>query len=322
MFIIANKMRSEIEKMKKSPLVTIKSRLDFIYLAYAISLGLIILFSFMGVMVDEVNNSLNIYGWIRGILNANLFLAVSLLELVFVLKRKEKTLIFLRILNSLWLFKLLLDVVRGVVQSRMAATSYNVFAGIVQFTSGFLSGWSPTMERANSADMLNGYYLVLYSTFFSLILLLVYCYFKYIKKETLTFEFHLSFLSVEDIKKSYAKNKLLTVASISISLSQFLYFYSLPGTINKTVSPFTYHAILALIILVLAILVVSSIARGEEKRLDTYIISLLVSFVVYNPIYIFQHGRPGLGYIVYIFGWVLFSYYLVDKKWIQAERTH
>jgi len=54
-------MRSEIEKMKKSPLVTIKSRLDFIYLAYAISLGLIILFSFMGVMVDEVNNSLNIY---------------------------------------------------------------------------------------------------------------------------------------------------------------------------------------------------------------------------------------------------------------------
>ena len=82
MFIIANKMRSEIEKMKKSPLVTIKSRLDFIYLAYAISLGLIILFSFMGVMVDEVNNSLNIYGWIRGILNANLFLAVSLLELV------------------------------------------------------------------------------------------------------------------------------------------------------------------------------------------------------------------------------------------------
>ncbi len=322
MFIIANKMRSEIEKMKKSPLVTIKSRLDFIYLAYAISLGLIILFSFMGVMVDEVNNSLNIYGWIRGILNANLFLAVSLLELVFVLKRKEKTLIFLRILNSLWLFKLLLDVVRGVVQSRMAATSYNVFAGIVQFTSGFLSGWSPNMERANSADMLNGYYLVLYSTFFSLILLLVYCYFKYIKKETLTFEFHLSFLSVEDIKKSYAKNKLLTVASISISLSQFLYFYSLPGTINKTVSPFTYHAILALIILVLAILVVSSIARGEEKRLDTYIISLLVSFVVYNPIYIFQHGRPGLGYIVYIFGWVLFSYYLVDKKWIQAERNH
>jgi membrane protein len=315
-------MRSEIEKMKKSPLVTIKSRLDFIYLAYAISLGLIILFSFMGVMVDEVNNSLNIYGWIRGILNANLFLAVSLLELVFVLKRKEKTLIFLRILNSLWLFKLLLDVVRGVVQSRMAATSYNVFAGIVQFTSGFLSGWSPNMERANSADMLNGYYLVLYSTFFSLILLLVYCYFKYIKKETLTFEFHLSFLSVEDIKKSYAKNKLLTVASISISLSQFLYFYSLPGTINKTVSPFTYHAILALIILVLAILVVSSIARGEEKRLDTYIISLLVSFVVYNPIYIFQHGRPGLGYIVYIFGWVLFSYYLVDKKWIQAERNH
>ena len=322
MFIIENKMRSEIEKMKKSPLVTIKSRLDFIYLAYAISLGLIILFSFMGVMVDEVNNSLNIYGWIRGILNANLFLAVSLLELVFVLKRKEKTLIFLRILNSLWLFKLLLDVVRGVVQSRMAATSYNVFAGIVQFTSGFLSGWSPNMERANSADMLNGYYLVLYSTFFSLILLLVYCYFKYIKKETLTFEFHLSFLSVEDIKKSYAKNKLLTVASISISLSQFLYFYSLPGTINKTVSPFTYHAILALIILVLAILVVSSIARGEEKRLDTYIISLLVSFVVYNPIYIFQHGRPGLGYIVYIFGWVLFSYYLVDKKWIQAERNH
>jgi membrane protein len=315
-------MRSEIEKMKKSPLVTIKSRLDFIYLAYAISLGLIILFSFMGVMVDEVNNSLNIYGWIRGILNANLFLAVSLLELVFVLKRKEKTLIFLRILNSLWLFKLLLDVVKGVVQSRMAATSYNVFAGIVQFTSGFLSGWSPNMERANSADMLNGYYLVLYSTFFSLILLLVYCYFKYIKKETLTFEFHLSFLSVEDIKKSYAKNKLLTVASISISLSQFLYFYSLPGTINKTVSPFTYHAILALIILVLAILVVSSIARGEEKRLDTYIISLLVSFVVYNPIYIFQHGRPGLGYIVYIFGWVLFSYYLVDKKWIQAERNH
>ena len=315
-------MRSEIEKMKKSPLVTIKSRLDFIYLAYAVSLGLIILFSFMGVMVDEVNNSLNIYGWIRGILNANLFLAVSLLELVFVLKRKEKTLIFLRILNSLWLFKLLLDVVRGVVQSRMAATSYNVFAGIVQFTSGFLSGWSPNMERANSADMLNGYYLVLYSTFFSLILLLVYCYFKYIKKETLTFEFHLSFLSVEDIKKSYAKNKLLTVASISISLSQFLYFYSLPGTINKTVSPFTYHAILALIILVLAILVVSSIARGEEKRLDTYIISLLVSFVVYNPIYIFQHGRPGLGYIVYIFGWVLFSYYLVDKKWIQAERNH
>ena len=207
--------------MKKSPLVTIKSRLDFIYLAYAISLGLIILFSFMGVMVDEVNNSLNIYGWIRGILNANLFLAVSLLELVFVLKRKEKTLIFLRILNSLWLFKLLLDVVKGVVQSRMAATSYNVFAGIVQFTSGFLSGWSPNMERANSADMLNGYYLVLYSTFFSLILLLVYCYFKYIKKETLTFEFHLSFLSVEDIKKSYAKNKLLTVASISISLSQF-----------------------------------------------------------------------------------------------------
>ena len=240
MFIIANKMRSEIEKMKKSPLVTIKSRLDFIYLAYAISLGLIILFSFMGVMVDEVNNSLNIYGWIRGILNANLFLAVSLLELVFVLKRKEKTLIFLRILNSLWLFKLLLDVVRGVVQSRMAATSYNVFAGIVQFTSGFLSGWSPTMERANSADMLNGYDLILYSAFFSLILLLVYCYFKYIKKEKLTFEFHLSFLSVEDIKKSYAKNKLLTVASISISISQFLYFYSLPGTINKTVSPFTY----------------------------------------------------------------------------------
>ena len=307
MFIIANKMRSEIEKMKKSPLVTIKSRLDFIYLAYAISLGLIILFSFMGVMVDEVNNSLNIYGWIRGILNANLFLAVSLLELVFVLKRKEKTLIF---------------VVRGVVQSRMAATSYNVFAGIVQFTSGFLSGWSPTMERANSADMLNGYYLILYSAFFSLILLLVYCYFKYIKKEKLTFEFHLSFLSVEDIKKSYAKNKLLTVASISISISQFLYFYSLPGTINKTVSPFTYHAILALIILALAVLVVSSIASGEEKRLDTYIITLLLTFIVYNPIYIFQHGRPGLGYIVYIFGWILFGYYLVDKKWIQSERNH
>lgn len=91
---------------------------------------------------------------------------------------------------------------------------------------------------------------------------------------------------------------------------------------NKTVSCFNYYAILALIILVLAILVVSSIARGEEKRLDTYIISLLVSFVVYNPIYIFQHGRPGLGYIVYIFGWVLFGYYLVDKKWIQAERNH
>ena len=57
-----------------------------------VSLGLIILFSFMGVMVDEVNNPLNIYGWIRGILNANLFFSSLVIRTCFCIEKKRENL--------------------------------------------------------------------------------------------------------------------------------------------------------------------------------------------------------------------------------------
>lgn len=128
-------------------IIVMKTKLDLVYNLLVASLFLVILTTFVKIVDNGEGVQLNLYGQLNGFFSSTLFLMSSLVELGAILKRNERLFIALRIINTLWVFKLIGSVLTIVRDSQTFAFNANTIKTIAQFGFGIFTGWALHLEK-------------------------------------------------------------------------------------------------------------------------------------------------------------------------------
>ena len=118
-------------------------------------------------------------------------------------------------------------------------------------------------------------------------------------------------LTISSLKCAFANNRSLFIVSILLIIAPFQFF-----TRNEyqTLTAFSAKPYVAFLIVITAFLILMTIANGTSRNINKYLIIELLTFVIFNPIYIFRSSRLRLGYIMYIIALFMIVIYLVRQK--------
>lgn len=162
---------------------------------------------------------------------------------------------------------------------------------------------------------MTSYLYIRYAAIFSFFVFLAYLYLRFIKKHELRAEANPYVLSLQDIRVAFYRDKLMTVAALSLLLSPFMRFISLPGYDSTIVSSFATNPYTSLVVVMTSSLMLSFLVKGNDKAGHYCMIMVFLTFLIFNPIYVIGHGIPGFGYLLYLVGVGLLVYQLVSKKY-------
>ena len=269
-----------------------KTLINKVFLALLCSQLAIIIASFFKIAVLPSFGKLNLYAMAS---MATLFLISSVIEIVFTLKKNEKVFITLRIVNLLWLFSLIGNLVKQIENLQKTEALVDFGTGVVENLYSWLS-----FGIVNFSIPRSGYSYLLGTVNVIRILadisLVIFVYLRFFKKDefdtTPCFEGSL----IAKLQAAYKADKVVTGASIALIVSPFLRFMS-NGRIE--VPAFGTRPFVASAIIALGVFVIRGVLVKDEQKLEKSILIALISFIIWNPIFAFRQG-VGIGYLLYL----------------------
>ena len=272
-----------------------KTLINKVFLALLCSQLAIIIASFFKIAVLPSFGKLNLYAMAS---MATLFLISSVIEIVFTLKKNEKVFITLRIVNLLWLFSLIGNLVKQIENLQKTEALIDFGTGVVENLYSWLSFGivNFSIPRSGYSYLLGTVNVIRILADISLVILLIFVYLRFFKKDefdtTPCFEGRL----IAKLQAAYKADKVVTGASIALIISPFLRFMS-NGRIE--VPAFGTRPFVASAIIALGVFVIRGVLVKDEQKLEKSILIALISFIIWNPIFVFRQG-VGIGYLLYL----------------------
>lgn len=272
-----------------------KTLINKVFLALLCSQLAIIIASFFKIAVLPSFGKLNLYAMAS---MATLFLISSVIEIVFTLKKNEKVFITLRIVNLLWLFSLIGNLVKQIENLQKTEALVDFGTGVVENLYSWLSFGivNFSIPRSGYSYLLGTVNVIRILADISLVILLIFVYLRFFKKDefdtTPCFEGSL----IAKLQAAYKADKVVTGASIALIISPFLRFMS-NGRIE--VPAFGTRPFVASAIVALGVFVIRGVLVKDEQKLEKSILIALISFIIWNPIFAFRQG-VGIGYLLYL----------------------
>ena len=272
-----------------------KTLINKVFLALLCSQLAIIIASFFKIAVLPSFGKLNLYAMAS---MATLFLISSVIEIVFTLKKNEKVFITLRIVNLLWLFSLIGNLVKQIENLQKTEALVDFGTGVVENLYSWLSFGivNFSIPRSGYSYLLGTVNVIRILADISLVILLIFVYLRFFKKDefdtTSCFEGSL----IAKLQAAYKADKVVTGASIALIISPFLRFMS-NGRIE--VPAFGTRPFVASAIIALGVFVIRGVLVKDEQKLEKSILIALISFIIWNPIFAFRQG-VGIGYLLYL----------------------
>ena len=272
-----------------------KTLINKVFLALLCSQLAIIIASFFKIAVLPSFGKLNLYAMAS---MATLFLISSVIEIVFTLKKNEKVFITLRIVNLLWLFSLIGHLVKQIENLQKTEALIDFGTGVVENLYSWLSFGivNFSIPRSGYSYLLGTVNVIRILADISLVILLIFVYLRFFKKDefdtTPCFEGRL----IAKLQAAYKADKVVTGASIALIISPFLRFMS-NGRIE--VPAFGTRPFVASAIIALGVFVIRGVLVKDEQKLEKSILIALISFIIWNPIFVFRQG-VGIGYLLYL----------------------
>ena len=197
-----------------------------------------------------------------------------------------------------------LDFGAGVVENLYSWLTF----GIVDFSIS-RSGYSSLLGTVNVIRIVAD---------ISLVLLLVYLYFRFIKKDAFDTTPCLEVRFISELQTAYHLDQIVTIASIALIFSPFLRFMS-NGPI--VVTAFGRKPFFALATVALGVVVIRGVLSKDAKVLGKSILATLITFILWNPIYMMRQGRFGLGYILYLAGIITLGIIYIKRQEVRTVAT-
>ena len=272
-----------------------KTLINKVFLALLCSQLAIIIASFFKIAVLPSFGKLNLYAMAS---MATLFLISSVIEIVFTLKKNEKVFITLRVVNLLWLFSLIGNLVKQIENLQKTEALIDFGTGVVENLYSWLSFGivNFSIPRSGYSYLLGTVNVIRILADISLVILLIFVYLRFFKKDefdtTPCFEGRL----IAKLQAAYKADKVVTGASIALIISPFLRFMS-NGRIE--VPAFGTRPFVASAIIALGVFVIRGVLVKDEQKLEKSILIALISFIIWNPIFAFRQG-VGIGYLLYL----------------------
>lgn len=295
----------------------IRSQVELVHRILIISLVLVIWSTFFKVIDNGNGEQFNMYATVSGLFGPSLFLVVSIIELGAVFTKNEKVFIPLRVVNTLWLFNLLNNISTIVANDQSTTNRSNKLRTFAEITAGLFTGWSPSITKIRSFNLLGGYSVIRFILFFSILVFLGYLFLRFVKKQELEMGIAQNFLTIQDVLVAFNRDKLITVGTLLLLISPFFKFIALQNSPIGRVPAFATNYIFATAIVVLAGLLLLSFARGNDKAFAYYSIAIALTFIRLNPFYVFQNGELNIGYFLYLAGLGILIYYYLTKNVIK-----
>ena len=272
-----------------------KTLINKVFLALLCSQLAIILASFFKIAVLPSFGKLNLYAMAS---MATLFLISSVIEIVFTLKKNEKVFITLRIVNLLWLFSLIGNLVKQIENLQKTEALLDFGTGVVENLYSWLSFGivNFSIPRSGYSYLLGTVNVIRILADISLVILLIYVYLRFFKKDefdtTPCFEGSL----IAKLQTAYKLDKVVTGASVALILSLFLRFWS-NGRI--AVPAFGTRPFIASATIALSVFMIQGVLVKDAQKLERSILIVLITFILWNPISAFRQG-VGVGYLLYL----------------------
>ena len=288
-----------------------KTLINKVFLALLCSQLVIILATFFKVAMLPSFGKLNLYA-LDSV--AVLFLISSVIEIVFTLKKNEKVFIPLRVVNLLWLFSMIGNLTKQIENLQMTESALDFGAGVVENLYSWLTFGIVdfSISRSGYSSLLGTVNVIRIVADISLVLLLVYLYFRFIKKDAFDTTPCLEVRFISELQTAYHLDQIVTIASSALIFSPFLRFMS-NGPI--VVTAFGRKPFFALATVVLGVL------SKDAKVLGKSILVTLITFILWNPIYVMRQGRFGLGYILYLAGVITLGVIYIKRQEVRTVAT-
>ena len=294
-----------------------KTLINKVFLALLCSQLVIILATFFKVAMLPSFGKLNLYA-LDSV--AVLFLISSVIEIVFTLKKNEKVFIPLRVVNLLWLFSMIGNLTKQIENLQMTESALDFGAGVVENLYSWLTFGIVdfSIPRSGYSSLLGTVNVIRIVADISLVLLLVYLYFRFIKKDEFDTTPCLKGSIITALQTAYNSDKIVTIASIALIVSPFLRFMS-NGPI--VVTAFGRKPFFALATVVLGVVVIHGVLSKDAKVLGKSILATLITFILWNPIYVMRQGHFGLGYILYLAGVITLGVIYIKRQEVRTVGT-
>ena len=213
-------MKNLIQNLTKE-----KTLINKVFLALLCSQLVIILTTFFKVAMLPSFGKLNLYALDSVTV---LFLISSVIEIVFTLKKNEKVFIPLRVVNLLWLFSLIGNLTKQIENLQMTESALDFGAGVVENLYSWLTFGIVdfSIPRSGYSSLLGTVNVIRIVADISLVLLLAYLYFRFIKKDEFDTTPCLKGNIIAALQTAYNLDNIVTIASIALIVSPFLRFMS------------------------------------------------------------------------------------------------
>jgi membrane protein len=276
-------------------LIKEKTLINKVFLALLCSQLAIIIASFFKIAVLPSFGKLNLYAMAS---MATLFLISSVIEIVFTLKKNEKVFITLRVVNLLWLFSLIGHLVKQIENLQKTEALIDFGTGVVENLYSWLSFGivNFSIPRAGYSYLLGTVNVIRILADISLVILLLFVYLRFFKKDEFDTTPYFEGSLIAKLQAAYKADKVVTGASIALIISPFLRFMSYA---RIAVPAFGTRPFVASAIIALGVFVIRGVLVKDEQRLEKSILIVLISFIIWNPIFAFRQG-VGIGYLLYL----------------------
>lgn len=229
----------------------------------------------------------------------------------------------LRVVNLLWLFSLIGNLTKQIENLQMTESAMGVTlmgAGVVENLYSWLTFGIVdfSIPRSGYSSLLGTVNVIRIVADISLVLLLAYLYFRFIKKNEFDTTPCLKGNIIAALQTAYNLDKIVTIASIALIVLPFLRFMS-NGPIVVTAfgrKPFFAQATVAL-----GVVVIRGVLSKDAKALGKSILVTLITFILWNSIYVMRQGRFGLGYILYLTGVITLGVIYIKRQEVRTVAT-
>ena len=265
-------MKNLIQNLTKE-----KTLINKVFLALLCSQLVIILTTFFKVAMLPSFGKLNLYA-LDSV--AVLFLISSVIEIVFTLKKNEKVFIPLRVVNLLWLFSLIGNLTKQIENLQMTESALDFGAGVVENLYSWLTFGIVdfSIPRSGYSSLLGTVNVIRIVADISLVLLLAYLYFRFIKKDEFDTTPCLKGNIIAALQTAYNLDKIVTIASIALIVSPFLRFMS-NGPI--VVTAFGRKPFFALATVALGVVVIRGVLSKDAKVYILYLAGVITLGIIY-----------------------------------------
>ena len=307
-----NNLISKISGLFKEKLVA-----DFLLFALLFCQILILWFTCSPLMhssVESTGGVVNMYDleWRR----ARPMYLLLLVEILFLLNKKEVVFIPLRVIHFGLMTNFLSRHVSMAAQSNSNMEGINavgnlMIGGLIDYlTDGYIRKYD--WVDGGTITVMPAYKNIRAVSFLSLILLIAYVVFRFLKKQDVKRTPLVEGLTPAGVGTALAYDKLRTIAALVLIFSSlFKYVQRKTGGYLASLAVERGHFMLLTVFLGFLLLVMLANKKARSVRVVT--IAILLTVLVWNPVFIFRKGGPGIGYILYVVSLVLLCVSLYQK---------